>query len=272
MAKAKNTPAKATETAPVPPVPAEVPAAPVPAAPAPVAGVSLGDNERKWLEYIVATNAGGTFPYIAMALARALVGYVEINQSAPDAEGNFPAQATEAGKRLVAPVAPAPEVQGSPMFAAQPATDAVPTPAPVPTPAAAPSPALMFPAAPGGVAPAPAPAPKATRPRLPVPEGGYVVVADIPIPPASTAFRGRTSQYPFDTMAMGTAFFVPDSDIKSGTELSKSLSSSASSATDRSKKTGEVRQFMVRKVDDGKAFGPQFAGKSGVGVWRTKVG
>jgi hypothetical protein len=271
MAKAKNTPAKVPENIPAPP-------SEVPAAPAPVAGVSLDENAEKWLVYIVNTNAAGQFPNIGIDLARALVGFVEINQSAPDGEGNFPAQATDAGRARVASKAaptpaPAPDIQGSPVFAATPAAAPVAAPTIPGGPGPTPGVAQMFPAAPGGVAPvAPAAAPAASRPRLPVPEGGYAVIENIPIPAASSATRGAKSTYPFDTMAMGASFFVADSDIRKGTALSKSLSSSASSATDRSKKTGETRQFLVRRVDDGKPWGEQFAGKSGVGVWRTQVG
>lgn len=77
----------------------------------------------------------------------------------------------------------------------------------------------------------------------------------VPLPPVSGG--GGKAKYPWETMEVGDAFFVENAKVETFYTLTNSAA----------KKYG--RKYVSRKLADGAAFGPEFAGKPGVGVWRT---
>lgn len=107
----------------------------------------------------------------------------------------------------------------------------------------------------------------------------------IPIPEkVRGAGAGRESKYPFDKMEVNQSFFVAETSEQAQEDLFKSLGSTASSANRRfATKTGVMeekrgkqvekleytRNFEVRRVADGAAWGDQYKGVKGVGCWRT---
>lgn len=109
-----------------------------------------------------------------------------------------------------------------------------------------------------------------------------VIAADVPMP-ASSGRGGRGGEiYPFASLEVGQSFFVPATEARPNP--AKSLASTVSSAGNRYaevvegqtrvNRKGEVvpltrkmREFAVRPVDDGAAWG--FPGVAGAGVWRT---
>jgi hypothetical protein len=226
-----------------------------PAAPAaPVTLPALDDNGRAWLAYVGQTNEAGSFASIEKAVADALGGYLDVNYSAPDAEGKFPAMLSDAGRAALAPAA-----------APAPVAPAAPAPAPAPAPAAAAAPSA---------APTPAAeAPKQTRTIIPPPEGGFEIATGLAVPAAIGGGRGKRSFMPFDSIPVGGAFFVPVDEKRNLSVLMKSVSSSASTATDRSKKNtpNDLRFFACRKLLDGHAagFSEKWKGVQGVGVYRV---
>jgi len=111
------------------------------------------------------------------------------------------------------------------------------------------------------------------------------IASNVEMPKAPS--RGRSgSMYPFDQLEPGQAFFVPATGDKPNP-----VKTLASAVTNARKKyavetggtvirkikgeevevpeTEKTRDFQVREVADGAAFGEQFAGVSGAGVWRT---
>ena len=104
----------------------------------------------------------------------------------------------------------------------------------------------------------------------------FKIENEVPIPAISGRGRGG-NVYPFDQLAVGQSFFVPNSESKPN--AAKSLASTVSSATARyavasedgatkTNKKGEVvpvmvetRKFVVRSVEEG--------GVKGARVWRT---
>lgn len=81
----------------------------------------------------------------------------------------------------------------------------------------------------------------------------FKVVTATPAPRAS----GRESRYPWDALEIGQAFFIPG-------KTTSSISTMVS--TRKNKHPGE--NYTVRQLDDGEAFGDEFKGVSGVGVYR----
>lgn len=97
------------------------------------------------------------------------------------------------------------------------------------------------------------------------------------VPLAAVVGRGRGGEtYPFDKLAVGQSFFVPDSD---GKQAAKSMASTVSSATRRYAEvipgetrknrkgedvpaTKETRKFVLRAVTEN--------GVSGARIWRTQ--
>jgi hypothetical protein len=96
------------------------------------------------------------------------------------------------------------------------------------------------------------------------PAAGYALVS-APLPPSSRPGAGRTSNYPFATMQVGQAFFIP-SDGKEN--FAKSRASNISQAN----KKYAPRKFVTRAMDAEQAkaiFGEAITGgKDGLGVWR----
>ena len=104
----------------------------------------------------------------------------------------------------------------------------------------------------------------------------FQIENDVPVPAISGRGRGG-NVYPFDQLAVGQSFFVPNSESKPN--AAKSLASTVSSATSRyavpaedgstkTNKKGEVvpvmvetRKFVVRSVEED--------GVKGARVWRT---
>lgn len=112
------------------------------------------------------------------------------------------------------------------------------------------------------------------------------LVAGVAIPEPKRAVGGRQGKFPFDQMEVGHSFFVPDVP-GSDKPMAKSLASTISTANQRyaeviegefrENRSGEkvpatrlTRKFEVRHMDDGAAWGEQYAGQSGAGVWRTQ--
>lgn len=110
------------------------------------------------------------------------------------------------------------------------------------------------------------------------------VAAGIPMPESKLRI-GRKSAYPFDTMEVGASFFVADEDGKDASVTVASVVSNAHAkfavpdptGATRLNKKGETvplmvktKTFSVRAMTDGAAWGEEFAGKSGAGVWRVK--
>lgn len=131
-----------------------------------------------------------------------------------------------------------------------------------------------------GPAPAAAPAAAAPKPAA----SKFAIVANVFASlPKSAKGRGIGAVYPFDSLEVGQAFFVPNSAEKP--DAMKSMASTISSAnlrysrevpgqmrTNRKNKTVPVleylRQFEGKRVEDGAAFG--FPGQAGVAVGRVK--
>lgn len=91
----------------------------------------------------------------------------------------------------------------------------------------------------------------------------FAVVTSVPIP---TAKRGAgAGLYPFDTLPVNGSFFVPATAEKP--TPAKSLASTVSSATKRYAES-DKRVFIVRSVSDGAAWGDEYKGVAGAGVWR----
>jgi hypothetical protein len=110
----------------------------------------------------------------------------------------------------------------------------------------------------------------------------FALVADIPLPTSSGRGGRGGETYPFDQLAVGQSFFVPNTEAKP--KAAKSMASTVSSATARYAvevpgetrvdrkgntvpKTEETRKFVVRAVEDGAPWG--HAGVAGAGIWRT---
>jgi hypothetical protein len=87
------------------------------------------------------------------------------------------------------------------------------------------------------------------------PAGPSKLTKGVPLPPSSGG--GGKAKYPWQSMEVGDAFFTEGAKI----ETFYTLTSTAN------KKYG--RKFVARKLDDGALFGPEYAGKSGVGTWRV---
>lgn len=195
------------------------------------------------------------FMYMDPAVAAPLValGYCETrdDMKGPTAEGTegIAARSTDAG---AAALAAAPVVAAAP-----PAAPASPFGAKVAAPAASPAAA---PAAPAAAATASA----------------FKIVANVPIPAAKRF--GKSSTYPFDALEVGQGFFVPATEARPNP--AKSMASTVNSAKARyavldgkdaagEDKFKNTRDFVLRNVQDGEGFGPEFKGVKGAGIWRT---
>lgn len=210
----------------------------------------------------------------AEPLAKA--GLIEL---APDAgtaaaDAQIACRATDAGIQAHA----AASGQAAPAPAAQPAAGGFPA-----TDAGLPTPEGTADVGTGVVAPATTPAPAAPAPKLQI-----AVVTGVPLPETTAKQRpGKQAIYPFDSLTVGAAFFVPATADRP--EPWKTLNSTVSSAAARyAKETGQMksvtrkgvtkqvpetvkeREFTIRHVPDGAAFGQQYAGVEGAGIWRTK--
>lgn len=129
-------------------------------------------------------------------------------------------------------------------------------------------------------------APAAAAPAAPATAGGFALVAGVAVPEVKRGggIGPRTETYPFGQMEVGQAFFIPATAEKPNPE--RSYASSVASATQRyshadpsgatrTNRKGAVvpvmivdREFVIRRVEDGAAFG--HAGVAGAGVWRIK--
>lgn len=109
------------------------------------------------------------------------------------------------------------------------------------------------PAAGTPAAPAPAPAPAANP-------GGFVIATGVELP-AAREFGPRGSKYPFEQLAVGQSFFVPDT-------TAAKMSSTVNSAGNRwPANATEGRKFITRNVPDGAPWGQP--GKAGAAVQRV---
>jgi hypothetical protein len=108
----------------------------------------------------------------------------------------------------------------------------------------------------------------------------FAIASDVPMPETvRPASGGRTEQYPFSALEKGQSFFVPG-------KTPKSLASTVSGARQRYSEeiagqtrknrkgadvpaTKQLRDFIVKEVPDGKAWGAEYAGVKGSAVWRT---
>lgn len=107
----------------------------------------------------------------------------------------------------------------------------------------------------------------------------FKVVYDVPMPVVARNFGPKSSKYPWETLdRVGASFFVAATDKKPNP--AKSLASTVNSAMARYTVQSGVgadgvtpvfekqRQFALRRVDDGQAWG--FPGVAGAGIFRTK--
>lgn len=110
-------------------------------------------------------------------------------------------------------------------------------------------------------------------------------IAEIPMPGHKRTGGGRTgSSYPFDDLAVGQAFFVAATAERP--DPARQLGSTVTGANERHSEviegetrvnrkgrevpvTRPLRKFEIRALEDGAAFGPEFAGVKGAGIWRT---
>lgn len=104
---------------------------------------------------------------------------------------------------------------------------------------------------------APATAPAAAPAANP---GGFVIATGVELP-AAREFGPRGSKYPFEQLAVGQSFFVPDT-------TAAKMSSTVNSAGNRwPANATEGRKFITRNVPDGAPWGQP--GKAGAAVQRV---
>lgn len=227
---------------------------------APAAGAApaaAGPNMQTLSAIVTATKSEPGFCYMDKAELAPLLAllYVEVREDITEEGTNKVAtRATDAGIAAV-------QAASSPFAVSATAQPAAGAPAPAPAPA----PAVVIPAA--------------SAPAAPATATSFVIVAGVPIPAAKRF--GKASVYPFDSLNVGQAFFVPAT--KERENPAKSMASTVNSATARyavedgmeadgvTPKFKYTRKFTLRNVPDGKeaGFGVQFAGVRGAGVWRT---
>jgi len=109
-------------------------------------------------------------------------------------------------------------------------------------------------------------------------------VADGITMPGITRGGRSGGAYPFEKLELGQSFFVPATAAKPNP--AKSMASTVTSANERFSEeiegetrqnrkgkivpaTRQIREFAIRPVADGAAWGEQYAGVAGAGVWRT---
>lgn len=112
----------------------------------------------------------------------------------------------------------------------------------------------------------------------------FQIQSNVEVPTATR--RTRTSAFPFDALEIGQSFFVPETEERK--DPAKSMASTVNGANERhseviegqtvtNRKGNEVparkplRKFIVRPVADGAAWGEQYAGVAGAGVWRVAL-
>lgn len=93
-------------------------------------------------------------------------------------------------------------------------------------------------------------------------------IATVPMP--SVTRGGGSTKYPVEKLTVGQSLFV-----EVGPEIKNPSKKFGSVATNANKRFngehgGDVRKFTVRTIKDGAPWGEQFAGKSGVAVFRTE--
>lgn len=201
---------------------------------------------------VSADPAGYMFVSAADAAELVTAGLAVQNPSMPNPTDptQIATRATEAGA-VVSAQAQAAALASAPASAAAPGT-----------------PAGFFP-------PAAAPAPAATAKPV------FKIVSAIPVPAARRA-GARSGGYPFDALEVGQAFFIPAT--KERPNPAKSYASTVATAVERYavatgktrvtrkgntvQETQKTRDFVIRGVPDGAAFGDEYKGVAGAGVWR----
>lgn len=149
-----------------------------------------------------------------------------------------------------------------------------------------------FPAFPGPAG-IPAAASAAAAPAAPAatPAKQTFAVATFAMPEAQKRFGGgggaRPEVYPFSTLEIGQAFFIPaTAEVPNPEKKYATTTASANqrfseedpTAAKRKNRKGEevsgkkqLRKFAIRRIADGAAFGPQFAGKPGAAIGRMPL-
>lgn len=108
----------------------------------------------------------------------------------------------------------------------------------------------------------------AAAPTTPATAAPSFALIDGAVLPEGRAPRA-SSVYPFETMNVGQSFFIPATEAKPNP--SKSMASTVSSANKRFRKEGaDGRQFSVKAVKSGQAYGAFTAPADGALVQRTK--
>lgn len=190
-------------------------------------------------------------------------GYAKVDaDSDVDASGNLPGVVTDEGKAYLASVDTSQAVNPSPI-AVNPAGET----------------ATMEQIANGTVSEKPAETPKPKEKPV------FSAPIQFELPEAGKRGGARPEQYPFSSLEVGGAFFIPATAAKP--DPATEFASTVASATKRfaevvegemvKNKRGNMvpklnftREFKIRRIDDGKAFGPEFAGKKGAVVGRVK--
>lgn len=114
---------------------------------------------------------------------------------------------------------------------------------------------------------APVEKPKATRATV-SPEDIAIASVEIPMPEKTASERAGRSRYPFDALEVNQSFFVADADNKQ--PRFRNMKATVSKRNKDNEEAGRVERFEVRNIQDGAAWGEQYAGKTGAGVWRVQ--
>ena len=107
--------------------------------------------------------------------------------------------------------------------------------------------------------------PKATRATV-SPEDIAISKVEIPLPEKTASERAGRSRYPFDALEVNQSFFVADADNKQ--PRFRNMKATVSKRNKDAEEAGSEVRFEVRNIQDGAAWGEQYAGKTGAGVWR----
>lgn len=270
--------AKKAKAVPVADAPA-VAAAPSPfGMQAPVAAAVGGPDMAALSALVTATQGPSGFCFMAGEVSAPLVamGYAEVREEmtdtgAPDSiprhsVPGFASRASEAGIAALSQAG---------YTAAQTASTA---PVPVSSPAQAKAEAAAHvapPAAAFAVPPVVDVEPIASD-ASPTAPGAFKIVTGVPVPAAKRF--GKSSVYPFASLEVNQAFFVPATAERDNP--AKSMASTVNSAKARfavqqgyeedgtTPRFVNTKEFVLRNIADGEAFG--YKGVRGAAIWRTK--
>lgn len=101
------------------------------------------------------------------------------------------------------------------------------------------------------------------------PEVSFVIAANVEMPTIKRGGGGgkRESKYPLKDIPLGGAIFIVAPEGKKASAMSKQFGSLVSAFN----KDNPDKFLTTRTMDDGAQFGPNFAGKSGVGIFHRPV-